>query len=108
MDVQDCVCDSGLGTVPHVPLYERVCVCVPLPQPEHAPHADQTVGAYGVPVDNQFGKARVLEGIPVVQFCDIVTMPVHDEPQLPRQVRVIVCVPAPHPMHAPQLDHDDQ
>ena len=53
MDVQDCVCDSGLGTVPHVPVYERVCVCVPLPQPEHAPHSLQTVGMYGAPAERE-------------------------------------------------------
>ena len=59
----DCVCDSGLGTVPHVPLYDLVRVIVPDPQAlEHAPHADQVLTTYGVPVDNQFGKARVPGG----------------------------------------------
>ena len=44
----------------------------------------------------------------MVQFCDIVATPVHDEPQLPRQVRFMTWIPVPQPMHAPQLDHDDQ
>ena len=45
-----CVCDSGLGTVPHVPLYERERFCAPTPQPMHVLQAVHGLAVYGAAV----------------------------------------------------------
>ena len=64
---------------------------VPVPHVlEHAdswPHADHVTG------------------VPVLQDWNAEELPVHGEPQLPRQVRFMTCVPVPHPMQGDQSVH---